>query len=80
MSCKLVTIREQDGWNVHRCEVCGRECKSHNVASKTLRQCVRIGLGDIVAAGLRMIGFRKKCGGCSKRQEALNELGKKVGF
>jgi len=46
------------------------------------------GLGDMVAAGLSAIGITKErvsalaggdCG-CSKRQEALNELGRKIGI
>ena len=48
----------------------------------------RPGLGDMVAAGLSAIGITKErvsravggdCG-CSKRQEALNELGRKIGI
>jgi hypothetical protein len=46
------------------------------------------GLGDMVAAGLSAIGITKErvsalaggdCG-CSKRQEKLNELGRKIGI
>ena len=46
------------------------------------------GLGDMVAAGLSAIGITKErvsravggnCG-CSKRQEKLNELGRKLGI
>jgi hypothetical protein len=48
----------------------------------------RPGLGDMVAAGLSAIGITKErvsavvggdCG-CAKRQEALNELGRKIGI
>jgi hypothetical protein len=48
----------------------------------------RPGLGDMVAAGLSAIGITKErvsalaggdCG-CSKRQEQLNELGRRVGI
>jgi hypothetical protein len=48
----------------------------------------RPGLGDIVAAGLSAIGITKErvsavvggpCG-CPERQEALNELGRRVGI
>jgi hypothetical protein len=48
----------------------------------------RPGLGDMVAAGLSAIGVTKErvsavvggdCG-CTKRQEALNELGRKIGI
>jgi hypothetical protein len=46
------------------------------------------GLGDMVAAGLSAIGITKErasalaggdCG-CSKRQEQLNELGRRIGI
>ena len=46
------------------------------------------GLGDIVASGLSAIGITKErvsklaggdCG-CQKRQQALNELGRKIGI
>ena len=46
------------------------------------------GLGDMVASGLSAIGITKErvsavvggdCG-CTKRQEALNELGRKIGI
>jgi len=48
----------------------------------------KAGLGDMVAAGLSAIGITKErvskavggdCG-CSKRQEQLNELGRKIGI
>jgi hypothetical protein len=48
----------------------------------------RHGLGDMVAAGLSAVGITKKrvsalvggdCG-CQQRQEALNELGRKIGI
>jgi hypothetical protein len=48
----------------------------------------RPGLGDMVAAGLSAIGVTKElvskavggdCG-CSKRQEQINELGRKIGI
>lgn len=88
MICDLTTIGEQNGWNVHRCAMCGRECKSHSTADKTLRNCVKMGLGDYVATAIELSGIGplyrrirgKKCGGCQQRQEALNELGKKVGL
>jgi hypothetical protein len=48
----------------------------------------KTGLGDMVAAGLSAVGITKErvsnlvggdCG-CAKRQEALNELGRRVGI
>lgn len=57
----------------------------------TQRNCFA-GLGDIVAAGLSAVGITKEraaaaakivgvedCG-CSKRQQQLNELGRKLGI
>lgn len=46
------------------------------------------GLGDLVAAGLSSVGITKTLAeaivggpcGCEERREALNELGKKIGF
>lgn len=51
------------------------------------------GLGDCVAIGLAAFGITKErvawvrrmfggtgCGGCEERQEALNELGEKIGL
>jgi len=53
------------------------------------RNCGSAGLGDIVAAGLEAVGITKArvsaalgvedCG-CSKRQESLNTLGRKLGI
>lgn len=50
----------------------------------------RPGLGDRVAAGLAAVGItedrvarvagKSACGGCKRRRERLNELGKAVGF
>lgn len=48
----------------------------------------KLGLGDMVAAGLSAIGITpervsKAVGGdcgCTKRQEALNELGRRIGI
>jgi len=53
-----------------------------------LAKTAKPGLGDIVASGLSAIGITKArvsalaggdCG-CQKRQQALNELGRKVGI
>jgi hypothetical protein len=55
---------------------------------KTPKKTSSSGLGDMVAAGLSAIGITKErvsaavggdCG-CSKRQEQLNELGRKIGI
>ena len=88
MNCKLVNLREDDGgWMVHICEVCHQEVKSHSPAFQTMRLCAKKGLGDYVADGLAFVGITKPavaavvgpCG-CDERQEALNELGKKMGL
>ncbi len=39
----------------------------------------RAGLGDMVAGVLSALGV-PKCGGCAKRQEALNRAGRKLGI
>lgn len=53
-----------------------------------LRRVCRRGLGDVVALGLSAVGITKErvskaigrpCG-CAKRQERLNELGRKIGI
>lgn len=55
-------------------------------------RCARLGLGDMVAAGLSAVGITKeraqavasavgvKDCGCAKRQSRLNELGTKLGL
>lgn len=74
------------------CATCCR-CgfKICNVKLPVYRKCdiqAGPGLGDMVAAGLSAIGITKErvskavggdCG-CSKRQEKLNELGRKLGI
>ncbi len=64
-----------------------RRCGAAVTSSKVKRNC-RPGLGDIVAAGLILIGITKErvsaaigrpCG-CSERAEKLNELGRKIGI
>jgi hypothetical protein len=58
------------------------------VEISALHAQARPGLGDMVAAGLSAIGITKDrvsalaggdCG-CSKRQEQLNELGRRIGI
>lgn len=69
------------------CQRCGFVAKSRHAR----KRCVadeKPGLGDMVAAGLSAIGITKErvsklaggdCG-CKKRQQALNELGRKFGI
>lgn len=73
------------------CSACGASVPYVN--GNVFRQCdseasEKPGLGDMVAAGLSAIGITKErvskavggdCG-CSKRQEQLNELGRKIGI
>lgn len=58
------------------------------VSDESASQHVTAGLGDMVAAGLSAIGITKErvsavvggdCG-CKKRQEALNNIGRKFGI
>jgi hypothetical protein len=67
------------------CRVCGLPVP-HLRARRNCRGSA--GLGDMVASGLSAIGITKErvsavvggdCG-CPKRQEALNELGRRVGI
>lgn len=53
-----------------------------------MRECVKPGLGDLVAAALKSIGVTKErvselvggdCG-CSHRQQKLNSLGRRLGI
>ena len=74
------------------CAICGRTATVRGdkppVAVCKAASTPRPGLGDMVAAGLSAIGITKErvsavvgrdCG-CPKRQEALNELGRRVGI
>ena len=69
-----------------RCRVCGAAVSAPHVR----RNCgtPSPGLGDMVAAGLNAVGITKErvsaivggdCG-CDKRQEALNDIGRKFGI
>lgn len=72
-----------------KCQRCGHTLCG--AAPPIRRRCdvqPRPGLGDMVAAGLSAIGITKErvsavvggdCG-CGKRQEQLNELGRKIGI
>ena len=92
MKCKWEEIELPDnrGWRRVRCSNCGFVTgKTPHVFSAIHRGCTKVGLGDYVAAGIEATGLGaayrwirggKKCGGCGQRQEALNELGKKVGL
>lgn len=76
-ACGTDAIRRGNTW---RCPTCQRMPKP------------RPGLGDIVAAGLDRVGITKervqavasrvgiKDCGCKRRQQRLNELGRKVGI
>jgi hypothetical protein len=75
------TIAKQDGdRRQYACKRCGGRTAMTTATPESINAVCRLGVGDVIAAGLHAIGFRKKCGGCQKRQAALNELGKKVGL
>jgi hypothetical protein len=69
--------------------LCCRRCGARVSSVIVRRNCGPAGLGDMVAAGLESIGITKArvsaalgvedCG-CSKRQSALNALGRKLGI
>ena len=76
------------------CVRCGFELRRDygalpsRVCDKQDEALPKMGLGDMVAAGLSKVGITKPlveaivggpCG-CDERQEALNEMGKKIGL
>jgi len=72
------------------CDACGRiaTVRGDKPPVAECRAKPNPGLGDMVAAGLSAMGITKErvskavgddCG-CSKRQEKLNELGRKLGI
>lgn len=80
--------------DANACERCGgffRPPPDGLRAGQTICRC-RAGLGDIVASGLAAVGITKervqavasavgvKDCGCKKRQEKLNELGRRIGI
>jgi hypothetical protein len=84
----MVTCAFQYADGISTCTRCGFSMPQ---SGKIVRRCdvqLKPGLGDMVAAGLSAIGITKErvsalaggdCG-CSKRQEQLNELGRKLGI
>jgi hypothetical protein len=86
MKCQLTPVNRMYG----RCTVCLRLARY--ACGDTDRECSGkpqpMGLGDMVAAGLSVIGITKErvsalvggdCG-CEQRQEWVNELGRAVGI
>lgn len=82
-------LPDERGWRTVRCKQCGfvTAPTPHEKAS-VHRMCDRPGMGDYLSWGLSMIGITKariawitgkKCD-CDKRQDELNELGKKLGL
>jgi hypothetical protein len=70
------------------CPVCGRGGIPGTLRNCTFQDVKGFGLGDFVASGLAAVGITKErveaivggpCG-CQQRQEALNELGRKIGI
>ena len=78
----------QKSSSVSRCIKCGREVVTKHRPKEIIARCKRRGLGDMVADGLASVGITKDrvskaigrpCG-CAKRQDKLNELGRKFGI
>lgn len=75
-----------------KCSACGRSVASRSEKPPQAVCRAPRGLGDVVADGLAAVGITKeraqkaanavgiKDCGCSKRQAALNELGRKLGI
>jgi hypothetical protein len=83
-------IKKVDG--VWRCFICGAAAPDQSVPHRgkcVCEQSQKPGLGDIVAAGLSAVGITpervsaalgvKDCG-CKKRQQQLNDLGRRIGI
>lgn len=74
-----VVSQDNDQWTID---------ETHPAYPAVSKQPPPKGLGDMVASGLSSIGITKErvsklaggdCG-CAKRQQALNELGRKIGI
>lgn len=66
--CKFLPINEK----MRACECCGQ--RAPIFASEDITHvCKSRGIGDTIAKATAAIGI-KKCGGCGKRQKALNKL------
>lgn len=78
-----------------RCSRCGFTSPAPTLhpPERCFRTCDKLGAGDFLALGLSAVGITKEriayvrgmlglagCGGCPQKQEALNELGKKLGL
>jgi hypothetical protein len=71
-----------------QCRRCGKVVRTAQKPVAVCGSTPRAGLGDMVAAGLQAVGITparvsavtgRPCG-CKKRQEKLNELGRKFGI
>jgi hypothetical protein len=83
-------IKKIDG--VWRCFICGAAAPDQSVPHRgkcVCEQPQKHGLGDLVASGLSAIGITKervsaalgvKDCGCKKRQQQLNDLGRRIGI
>lgn len=61
----------------YRCQRCCDERNVFDDSGPPIRQCVRLGLGDVVAGMTKAVGI-KPCISCDRRREWLNKLGRKV--
>lgn len=85
---------DERGWRTVRCTRCGLVTgKTPHQFEFIRHECPILGVGDYLAHGLAAFGITKErvawvrglfgqegCGGCPERQEALNELGEKLGL
>lgn len=88
--CRVIWTNEEA--RIFVCPACGFSDRLHPALTLSqVHTCcpkANYGLGDIVATALEVTGIAPlvrrlrggKCGGCKQRQQALNDLGKKVGF
>ncbi len=78
MICRLELIEgpRADGQSRFACTICKRETgwlDSTRTPETIERNCKSRGIGDTIARVTHALGI-KTCGGCSERQEKLNEL------
>lgn len=93
MPCKeCQVVWKDEAERLFVCPACGFSDSLHpSLSLAQVHACcpkATYGLGDIVAAGLEATGIAYvvrrlrggKCGGCTKRQDKLNELGTRIGL
>ena len=82
MLCNFEVVETGAADTLYACRRCGRPTRSSDAARDMYRRCLvgqparPYGIGDRLADVLGRLGFRRKCGGCQRRQAWLNQLGR----